>query len=271
MRRDANRRNLLRAWLLGLCAAAALAPAARAQTAIADEPIAGDERIPGNAHEFYFTRGIYSGEFDDYDQGGRWAIDYPKADRQFLVALRRLSVVDAYGSDNALELTDPRLRRFPLLYMLEVGSMALTDAEIDALRNYLLAGGFLVIDDFWGSWAWENLAAQMQLVFPDRAIVDLPRDHPVFHAFYNIDEIIQVPNIRQGIASRYGGPTHEYDGYVPRVRGIFDDDGRLMVLINWNTDLGDAWEWADDPGYPLRFSTYAFEIGINFVIYGMTH
>jgi hypothetical protein len=77
--------------------------------------------------------------------------------------------------------------------------------------------------------------------------------------------------VRQGEWSVYGGPTHEYDGYVPYVRGIFDDAGRLMVLINWNTDLGDAWEWADDPHYPLKFSTYAFEIGINFIVYAMTY
>ncbi len=229
------------------------------------------KKMPGNAHEFYFTRGIYSGEYDDYDEGGRWAIDYPKADHQFLVALKRLSIVDAYGSDNAIELTDPMLRRFPLLYLVEVGSMALSDAEVLALRNYLMAGGFLVIDDFWGSWAWEQLVAQMQLVFPDRAIVELPLEHPVFHVFYNIDSVLQVPNVRLGSAARNGGPTHEYDGVVPHVRGIFSDDGRLMVLINWNTDLGDAWEWADNPNYPLKFSTYAFEIGINFVIYAMTH
>jgi hypothetical protein len=210
--------------------------------------------IPGNSHEFYFTRGIYSGEFDDYDEGGRWAIDYPKADHQFLIALKRLSIIDAYE-----------------LYAVEVGSMSLTEKEVLALRNYLLAGGFLVIDDFWGSWAWEQFANQMQRVFPDRAIVEIPLDHPVFNAFYNIDRIIQVPNVRQGWGAPGGGPTHEYDGFVPHVRGIFDDDGRLMVLINWNTDLGDAWEWADDSAYPLKFSTYAFEIGINFVIYAMTH
>ena len=187
------------------------------------------------------------------------------------MALKRLSVIDAYGSDNAIELTDPGLRRFPLLYAVEVGSMSLTEAEVLALRNYLLAGGFLVIDDFWGSWAWEQFESQMRRVLPERSIVEIPPEHPVLTAFYKIEEIIQVPNIRQGWASVHGGPTHEYDGFVPHLRGIFDDRGRLMVLINWNTDLGDAWEWADDPGYPLKFSTYAFEIGINFVIYGMTH
>lgn len=230
-----------------------------------------EEDIPAGAHEFYFSRGIYSGEFDDYDQGGRWAVDFPKADHQFLVALKRLSIVDAYGKDNAIELTDPRLRQFPFLYTVEVGSMSLSDAEVLALRNYLLAGGFLVIDDFWGSWAWQQFVSQMQRVFPDRAIIELPPEHPVFSVFYNIDRVIQVPNLRQGWGAAQGGPTHEYDGFVPHVRGIFDDDGRLMVLINWNTDLGDAWEWADDSKYPLKYSTYAFEIGINFVIYALTH
>jgi len=258
------------AQLLLLCLL--LLPASNPARAQASDPAASPAAEPPvNAHEFYFTRGIYSGEFDDYDQGGRWAVDYPKADRQFLVALKRLSIVDAYESDHALELTDPGLRRFPFLYAVEVGSMSLSEAEVLALRNYLLAGGFLVIDDFWGSWAWEQFVGEMQKVLPERVIVDVPQEHPVFHVFYNIDELVQVPNLRLGWGADAGGPTHEYDGYVPRLRGIFDDDGRLMVLINWNTDLGDAWEWADHPRYPLRFSTYAFEMGINFVIYGMTH
>ena len=198
-------------------------------------------------------------------------MDYPNADNQFLVALKRLSILDAYGSDNAIELTDPKLRRFPMLYIVEVGSMTLSNAEVLALRNYLLAGGMLVIDDFWGSWAWDQFESQMQRVLPDRAIVEVPLEHPVFNIFYNIDKVLQVPNVHQGWSAAQGGPTHEYDGIVPHVRGIFDDKGRLMVLINWNTDLGDAWEWADDPQYPLKFSTYAFEMGINFVIYAMTY
>lgn len=221
--------------------------------------------------EFYFTRGIYTSEETDYFGGGRWAIDYPKADRQFLVALRRLTGVDAYPLENALPLTDERLRQFPFLYMLEVGTIALDAAERVALRDYLLAGGFVVIDDFWGTHAWSRFEAQMRELFPDRPLVDVPLDHPVFNVFYDIDELVQVPNVYQGQMSVHGGPTHEYDGFVPQARGIFDDRGRLMVLVNWNTDLGDAWEWADDPDYPLRFSTFAYEMGINFVIYAMTH
>jgi hypothetical protein len=222
-------------------------------------------------HEFFFTRGIYTDNSSDYSGGRRWAIDWPKADEQFMVAVRRLSNIDAYDKDHPIKLDDPNLRRFPFLYILEVGDMRMTDEELEGLRNYLLAGGFLVIDDFWGSWAWANLEKEMARLFPGRAMLDISLEHPVFNIFYNITEILQVPNVRQGEWSVYGGPTHEYDGYVPYVRGIFDDAGRLMVLINWNTDLGDAWEWADDPHYPLKFSTYAFEIGINFIVYAMTY
>ncbi|MCB1742450.1 MAG: DUF4159 domain-containing protein [Gammaproteobacteria bacterium] len=217
-------------------------------------------------HEFYFTRGIYtSGDRDEWVP--RWAVDYPKADQQFLVALRRLTAVDAFDSEHALALYGDELGDFPFVYALEVGSLNLDEQQALALRRYLLSGGFLVIDDFWGSWDWEHFKAQMLRVFPEHEIVEVPLEHPVFHAFYDIADILQVPNVRQAD----GGPTHELDGIVPHVRGIFDDKGRLMVLINWNTDLGDAWEWADLPQYPLRYSTYAYEMGINFVIYAMTH
>lgn len=222
-------------------------------------------------HEFYFTRGIYTSDAGDYLSTDRWAIDYPKADRQFLTAVTRLTGIDAYELDHAIALDDPRLRQYPFLYMLEVGSIALPEAEGKALQDYLLAGGFLLIDDFWGSWAWERFEAQMQALFPTRPIVEIPPDHPVFSIFYRIDDIVQVPNLYQGAGAASGGPTHEYDGYEPRVRGIFDDEGRLMVLINWNTDLGDAWEWADHPSYPLRFSTFAYEMGINAIVYAMTY
>ncbi len=237
----------------------------------AQRPSVADIDTPGEAHEFYFTRGIYTAESNDYFGGERWAIDYPKADRQFLVALERLTNVDAYPLDNAVELTPEVLRRYPFVYVLEVGSINLTADESKSLKEYLLAGGFLVVDDFWGSWAWDTFERQMRDIFPDNPIVDVPADHPVFNIFYSIKDVIQVPNLYQGANSSYGGPTHEYDGYLPQVRGIFDDKGRLMVLINWNTDLGDAWEWADHPEYPLRFSTYAYEMGINFVIYAMTY
>lgn len=218
------------------------------------------------AHAFYFTRGRYT----DYRGSWRspaWATDYPKADQQFLVVLRRLTNVDAYASEHSMALTDPELRRYPFLYMLEVGYMDLQPSEVRALRDYLLAGGFLFIDDFWGTREWQNFEEQMRRVLPEYPIRDLPLDHPIFRTFYEIREIQQVPaigNIRRG-------RTWEQDGYEPAVRGIFDERGRLMVMVNWNTDIGDAWEWAEQPDYPLKYSTFAYQIGINAVVYAMSH
>jgi len=223
---------------------------------------------------FYWTRAVYSG----YGRGGwygggrggggSWRTDYPKGDRQFLIVLKRLVRLNAYDWENAVSLADPDLRRFPVVYAVEVGRMDMTEEEVEGLRSYLDAGGFLIVDDFWGTREWAQFEYNMRRVFPDRPIVDLPPDHPLFSAYYDIEEVLQVPNIGN---ARRGYQTHERDGYVPFVRGIHDDNGRLMVVVNFNTDLGDAWEWAEDPSYPLRFSTFAYEMGANMIVYAMSH
>jgi hypothetical protein len=223
----------------------------------------------GIPREFYFSRVAYSGYGRGYyGRGGSWAVDFPKADRQFLIVLERLVKLDIYSMEHPVVLDDPEVRKFPFLYALEVGGMALTPPEVEGLRSYLLAGGFLVIDDFWGTREWENFELEIRRVLPEYPIVDLDLEHPLFSSFYDIDEILQVPGFRQGTR---GGPTWERDGYEPHVRGIFDDLGRLMVVINFNTDLVDAWEWAENPYYPLRYSTYAYEMGVNMIVYAMSH
>ena len=236
-------------------------------------PAVGDAAAPHHAdsasspHEFYFSRAAYGTRFS----GRRlpaWTTDYPKADRQFLVGLRRLTNIDAYEAEHPIRLDDPELRRYPFLYAVEVGYMEMNHAEVAGLRDYLLAGGFLFVDDFWGTREWRSFELQMMQVLPEYGIVDLSADHPLFSSFYTIDELIQVPNVQLGAM---GGRTWEKDGYQPHYRGIFDEHGRLLVLISWNTDLGDAWEWAEQPYYPLRFSTFAYELGVNAIIYGMSH
>lgn len=219
-------------------------------------------------HSFYFSRAQYTDGGRRRWGGASWETDYPKADRQFLTVLKRLTNLDAFGQEHVMRFDDPAVRRFPFLYAAEVGQMALADAEVKGLREYLLAGGFLVVDDFWGTYEWQNWEEQIRRVLPEYPIVEIPRDHPIFSAFYQIDEIIQVPNVYQG---SNGSRTHERDGYVAHCRGIFDDKGRLLVVINWNTDLGDAWEWAEQPRYPLKFSTYAYRMGANFIVYAMSH
>ena len=223
----------------------------------------GSVKSPAGPHEFYFTRAIYSSGWGY----GRWAVDYPKADRQFMTIVNRLIDVDGSPNENAIRLDDPEIRKYPFLYALEVGDIALSPAEVTGLRNYLLAGGFLVSDDFWGSWQWANFEQQIRQVFPEHPIIEGPLDHPVFNTVYRISEVLQVP----AYGNYWGGRTWEQDGFEAHVRGIFDDKGRLMVRINWNTDLGDAWEWAERPEYPLKFSTFAVEMGINFIAYAMSH
>jgi hypothetical protein len=252
---------------------AAAEPAAQSSVFRLPDALAAEDDIDPAFHmgvgprQFYFTRAAYTGyyRFRDFRS---WSVDFPKADRQFLIGLRRLTNLDAYELENPVRLTDPELSKYPFLYTVEVGYMALTEAEVEGLGRYLRAGGFLVIDDFWGSLEWENFQSQFHRVLPGYPIVDIPMSHPVFNCFYDVKEIVQVPNVGQGMQ---GGPTWENDGYYPAVKGIFDERGRLMVVINWNTDLGDAWEWAENPYYPLRFSTYAYQMGVNYIIYAMSH
>ena len=231
---------------------------------------AAQQGRPLPMHEFYFTRMAYSGGGGGFRRWRRqsWATDYPKSDRQFLIVLERLTGLDMFLEEHPRLLTDEHLNRFPFLYAVEVGRMSMTPEEVAALRDFLLRGGFLVVDDFWGTYEWQNFEYEMQKVFPEYAIVDVPLEHEIFHNFYDIEEIIQVPNVGNGVR---GWATHERDGYEPFVKGIFDEKGRLMVIVNWNTDLGDAWEWAENPYYPLKYSTYAYQMGVNFIIYAMSH
>ena len=233
-------------------------------------PRMNPDETPGR-WPFYWTRAVYSGYGRGWyggRGGGSWATDYPKGDRQFLIVLKRLVRLNAYDWENAVHLADPDIRRFPIIYAVEVGRMEMTEEEVVGLRSYLEAGGFLIVDDFWGTREWFQFEANIRRVFPDRPIVDLPLDHPLFSSYYDIEEILQVPNINNGAG---GYRTHERDGYDPYVRGIFDDKGRLMVVINHNTDLGDAWEWAESPYYPLVYSTFAYEMGTNMIVYAMSH
>lgn len=232
--------------------------------------------------EFYFTRAIYTGAgrrgfgfgfgrrggYELGDGGPSWSIDYVNADRHIVLVTQRLSNIDACPWEHPVSLADPDLGRFPFLYSLEWGDAELSDTEVAGLRRYLEAGGFLMIDDFWGSWEWENFERQIGRVLPGRPIVDVPRDHLLFRIHYTIDgEIVQVPGFGGGIRGR---GTSQRDGFVARVRGIFDDRGRLMVVVNWNTDLGDALEHAENPYYPLEFSTFASELFLNMIMYSMT-
>jgi hypothetical protein len=222
---------------------------------------------PSGDPEFTFVRMVYTG-LGPWGYYKAWYTDWPKSDRQFILGVRRLTNIRVADQSKTIAATDPNIFRYPFIYSVECGHCNLTNTEASNLREYLKRGGFLFCDDFWGSWEWENFRQNMSRVLPDAKIVDLPPGHPVFHSYYDIGQIIQVPNVGNAL---YSDQTSEQDGIVPHCRGIFDDNGRLMVIINWNTDLGDAWEWADLPGFPAKYSTYAYKIGINAIVYAMSH
>jgi len=204
----------------------------------------------------------------DWTQGrSNWTIDYPRSDRHFSEALRRLTRVHARSVEEPVNLDEGDQYDWPWLYAVEVGHWDLTDAQTKAMREYLLRGGFFMCDDFHGTEEWAVFTRSMQRVFPDRAIVEIDSKDPIFHTIYDLDDRFQVPGEQYVRSHR----TYEYDGFQPHWRGIYDDKGRVMVAICFDMDLGDSWEHADNPQYPEKFSGMGIRIGVNYVVYAMTH
>jgi len=217
--------------------------------------------------EWRFVRLAYSSVGSRSGSRGGWLTDWPDAEQHLIKGVQRLTRIDTAGEGQQLSIMDESLYDYPWVYAVEVGSWVLSDEEAARLRDYLLRGGFLVVDDFHGTMEWAGFVASMGRVFPDRAIVEIPIEDAVFHLAYDLLEQIQIP----GIQSLYSGLTYERDGYTPHWRGIYDDEGRLMVVINFNMDLGDAWEHADVPEYALQYTTRAYKYAINYILYAMTH
>ena len=164
--------------------------------------------------------------------------------------------------------SDEEIFDYPFLYMLEVGQgggLLLSVSEIENLREYLLRGGFLLIDDFWGQQQWDNFYASFGQVFPDREIIELDPSHEIFNVYYDIDGPQMIPALFR--SDDFG----EQGINTASNHAILDDSGRIMVLINWNSDMGDGWEHTYHPEYPTRFANAAYRLGINYLIYSMTH
>ena len=205
-----------------------------------------------------------------WEQGrSYWTMDYPRSDRHFVQALRRLTRVHTRSVEQCVNPDDDdEIFNWPWIYGVEVGHWDLTEEQTRKLREYLLRGGFLMVDDFHGSREWDMFLASMNRVFPDRQVVDIKKDDAPLHVLYDLSELYQVPGAHTYLES---GRTYEQDGIEPHFRGIYDDRGRLMVAICHNMDLGDSWEWADAPQYPEKFSSLGIRLGVNYVIYSMTH
>jgi hypothetical protein len=197
-----------------------------------------------------------------------WAVDWYAAEDNLSRRLRTVTAIHV-NDPVVVTLEDENLWNYPWLYIVEPGMLRLQEAEVPILREFLLRGGTLTLDDFHGPLEWANVEREMKRVFPERAIVELPPAHPIFSCFYTIDAYPQIP----GLGSFFSGRTWEKGGFTPHLRAILDDAGRPMVLINWNTDMGDGWEWSNAEEYPgyLKHTAEAYRMIINEIIYSLTH
>lgn len=218
--------------------------------------------------------GRYGGGYGRGYGRGRWATDYPDSDLNFSYRLQQLTSMEVDPDGVVLELTDPKLFDYPFIYIVEPGGLMFSEEEVKALRRYLLNGGFLMVDDFWGEDEWYNFYYEIKRVFPDREPIELELDHPIFHAVFDLKERPQIPSIGHALNGRYYGITWERaDAREVHYKAIYDDKGRIMAVICHNTDLGDGWEReGENEWYFHEFSEKkAYPMGINIVFYAMTH
>jgi len=198
-----------------------------------------------------------------------WTQDFPRADRHFSLAVRRLTRIHVRSVEQPVNLDEGDAYDWPWLYAVQVGEWGLTGVQGQELREYLLRGGFFMADDFHGNAEWAEFESRIRKALPEFPIREIDDDDPIFHTVYDLDQRIHVPgeaHLRAGYKSN-NGPSSRGAHW----RGIYDDKGRIIVAILYNSDIGDAWEWADDPRYPAKFADLAIRLGVNYIVYAMTH
>lgn len=269
-------------WMLMASVAASVAPAD-----LPEDKRPGATHAPNGAFTFvrveYDSTGGYGEAYYSYDGRFwlRWQTDYPEAEQNFLYRLQELTTIKVSRQPVSLRLSDPQIFDYPFIYMCDVGWMALTEAETKALRAYLERGGFLWVDDFWGDAEWSNFEFNMRKVFPELGWKPIPSTHPILKVVFPLEECPQVPAkiFWTGWGRSYDSPdAHRYPhggiAGVERVnfRGLFDGKGRLMAVATHNSDIGDGWEReSEDVEYFNEFSTRSYAIGVNIIVYALTH
>lgn len=257
--------SVLRIVVLAALALALAAPASAQRRQSAEEREYSQFNVPYDGR-FAFVRLRFE-PLPGFGGGGgffrgrdlKWDHDYPRAERHLATILSELTVLEPYmGGSNILAVDDPELTKYPIAYMAEPGFWTLTEREATALRNYLLKGGFLIFDDFAGN-QWFNFEQQLRRVLPDARLVPLEVSHPIFHSFFDIQSIDHV---------------HPYYGMPSQYLGVFEDNDpekRLLAIVNYNNDIGEYWEWSDTGFLPIDLSNEAYKLGVNYVVYAMTH
>jgi hypothetical protein len=232
--------------------------------------LAGAALAQSTEAEFHIARVVYSSGNAERTWRPWWAIDYPEAEYHLTNGLSRLTTINVAPDSIHLKLTDPEIFDYPWLFIQQVGHWRLSREEIAAFREYVQRGGFVVLDDFHGEFEWQVVRNTLMAAFPEWPIAPLPVDHELMQIFFGLDQETQIPGKRH----LYMGANGEFEAYLrgpARWYGISDDTGRLVVAINFNMDMGDAWEHADDPNYPLPMTALAYRFAANYVVYAMTH
>lgn len=284
--------RIARLWIVGVLVTTAVLAQRRFGRGWVGEDVRTAREVPSNSigtpnwtNPPAFAKDVFTFVRVRYDPGGRgqgwgggrgagWGTDLPDSDLNLSFRLQQMTSMRVDPDGRIVRLTDPDLADYPFIYIVEPGGLYLSEPEIVALRKYLLNGGFLMLDDFWGELEWENCERVMRQVFPDRSFFELPLDHPIYHCVFDIRAKHQVPNVGLGAASEYHGITWERDdAREVHHRGLVDDRGRLMVIATHNTDNGDGWEREGESDYYFHnFSEKtAYPLGINILFYVMTH
>lgn len=247
-----------------------------------DRPVPDRSEYPMWESDSNFPKDVFTFVRIQYDSrggygrgggGNRWQNDYPDSDLNFSFRLQQLSSMKVDPNGRVLRLTDPEIFDYPFLYMNGVGGLELNESEVESLRRYLHNGGFLMLDDFWGDWEWQVVTEQLARAVPEWQPRELPLSHPLFHVVYNLDRRPQVPSIRHWRSGRTFEDHGPGSDSGPNYQGLFDDNGRLAVLLCHNNDLGDGWEReGEDPEYFREFAVkWSYPMGMNIVVYVMTH
>ncbi|HLH43539.1 MAG TPA: DUF4159 domain-containing protein [Bryobacteraceae bacterium] len=231
----------------------------------------------GEKTEFVFARMMYPQgnwgifgrlwRFDWREGRSAWTNDYPRSDRHFVLALRRLTRVQVRSVEQPVDPFDgDDIFNWPFLYCAGPDQWNLTDEQYARVREYLDRGGFILGDDFWGESDWHYFQRNMDRLFPGRPIVEIEDGDPIFHTVFDLDQRYQVSG-----AWSIGGLPYLNGGADPHWRAVYDDKKRIILTVLFNHDTGDSWEWADDPGYPEKYSALGIRTGVNYVVYAMTH
>lgn len=261
--------------LAGLVAIVMLAAPRLVPAVLAQMPSLDGERFAGLQWTFVRVKYNNSVNGPNPTMGRRrsywdepWAIDAPAAEQNLSRRVRSVTAIEV-ADPIVLTIDDEKLWQHPWLYIVEPSNLQLTDNEVTILREFLLRGGSLMMDDFHGPYEWDLTVEQLKKIFPDRDIVEIEPPHPIYSCFYKVEKYPQVP----GLGSFMTGRTWEKGGFVPHLRGILDDAGRPMVLINWNTDMGDGVEWSNAEDYPgyIKWTALAYQMMINEIVYTLTH